>query len=89
MPIYECKNCLPIKIPDEWTTDKKSDVADLVRKFGKLRAVQLFIPIEMNLENAKNISFHVSEEKGFCRCRTTITEYEGQCPKCKRLNLNW
>ena len=89
MAIYECKNCLPTNIPDDWTIEKKSEVAKLVRKYGKIRAVQLFCPVGMAWGDAKNISFHVTEEKRFCRCKTELVEYEGQCPKCGRLNLDW
>lgn len=89
MTFFECKNCLPINVPDNWTSNKKSEVANLVRKYGKLKAIEFFRPIGMDLGDAKNVSFHITEEKGFCRCKTKLIEYEGQCPKCKRLNLDW
>jgi hypothetical protein len=89
MSVFECKNCISINVPDNWNTEKKNEVANLVRKFGKLRAIQFFRPIGMDLGDAKNLALHISEQRGTCRCKTKLTEYEGQCSNCGRLNFDW
>jgi hypothetical protein len=90
MPTYKCRKCLPTNVPDEWTIEKKAEIADLIRKTSHLSAIQFFRPIGMDLIDAKNISFHVTNKKGHCRgCGKELVEYEGNCTKCKRLNLDW
>ncbi len=89
MPVFKCKNCIPINVPDNWTTEKKIEVANLVRKHGKLKSIMLSDSFGLDLGSAKQISFHVSEKKGICRCRTELKGYEGQCSNCGRLNLDW
>ena len=91
MSVFECRKCtLPISIPEDWTVEKKVETASLIRKTSPIFAIQHFRPIGMDLTEAKDISLHVSTEKGLCHhCKTELVEYEGQCPKCKRLNLDW
>ena len=90
MPIFECKKCLPTNVPDVWTIEKKNEIAALVRKTSPIFAVQYFRPIGMPLADAKLIALHITLEKGFCHhCKTELAEYEGKCPKCKRLNFDW
>lgn len=90
MSIFECRKCSPVHIPDNWTDEKKSEVASLIRNTSLVSAIQCFRPIKMDLGDAKNIAMHVTQEKGLCHhCRTKLVEYEGRCPKCKRLNLDW
>ena len=89
MPILECRKCLPIHVPDDWTEDRKLEVAGLVRKFGPLQAIGRFRAPGLDLKQAKGIVLHVSPEKGICRCQAELSEYEGKCPKCGRLNLDW
>ena len=90
MPIFECRKCLPTKIPDDWAIEKKVEVASLIRKTNPISAIQYFRPIGMDLTVAKSISLHITTEKGFChKCRTRLVEYEGKCPKYKRLNRDW
>lgn len=89
MPVFECRKCLQVNVPGNWTDENKAEVAALTRKTSLVSAIQHFRPIGMNLGDAKNIALHVTKEKGFCRCKTKLTEYEGQCPKCGRFNLDW
>lgn len=90
MSVFECGKCLPVNVPDDWTNEKKAEVATLIRKKDSFTTVQYFRPIGMDLGVAKGIFLHVTREKGFChRCRKNLIEYEGQCPKCKSLNLDW
>jgi len=91
MSVFECRKCaLPISVPDDWTVEKKVETASLIRKTSLVFAIQHFRPIGMDLTEAKGISLHVTREKGLCHhCKTELVEYEGQCPKCKRLNLDW
>ena len=91
MPVFECRKCaLPIIIPDDWTVEKKIETANLVRKTSPIFAIQYFRPLAMDLTEAKGIALHVTQEKRFCHhCKTELLEYEGDCPKCKRLNLDW
>lgn len=90
MPVFKCRKCLPTNVSDDWTIEKKIETASLIRKTSPIFAIQYFRPIGMNLSDAKNISLHVTQEKGFCHhCKTELVEYEGKCPKCKRLNLDW
>lgn len=90
MTIFKCEECYPTNIPDNWTTEKKAEIASLIRKTSPIFAIQYFRPIGMDLGDAKNISLHVTREKGSChRCKTALIEYESNCPKCKRLNLDW
>lgn len=91
MVIYECEKCiLPIIVPDVWTDDKKTEVAAFIRKKDSLTVIQLFRPVGMDIGKAKGIFLHVSRRKGFCHhCKAPLVEYEGKCPKCKRLNLDW
>ena len=90
MPSFECRKCSPTNVPNDWTVEKKAEVASLIRKMSLIRAISYFRPIGMELIDAKGIVFHVTLEKGFCRhCKTKLIEYEGKCPKCKRLSLDW
>jgi hypothetical protein len=90
MPVLECEKCLPTNIPDDWTKEKKAEIASLIRKTSRLFAIKYFRPIGMDLGNAKNISLHVTSKKGSCHhCKTNLVEYKDKCPKCKRLNLDW
>ena len=90
MPVYECRKCLPTNVPDDWTFEKKAETASLIRKTSPIFATQYFRPIGMDLGDAKNISFHVTRKRGCCHgCGKELVEYEGNCPKCKRLNLDW
>lgn len=91
MSAFECRKCVsPINVPDNWTGEKKSEVATLIRKKDSLTVIQNFRPIGMNISEAKGIFLHVTREKGFCHhCKTKLVEYEGKCPNCKRLNLDW
>lgn len=91
MPSFDCRKCAqPINVPENWTSEKKSEIGNLIRKASPIFAIQYYRPIGMDLTVAKGISLHVTREKGFChRCRKDLIEYEGQCPKCKSLNLDW
>jgi hypothetical protein len=90
MSILKCRKCLPTNVPDDWTTEKKSEVALLARKMSIVSAIHRFRPVGMDLGDAKNIYMHITREKGFCHhCTTVLVEYEGNCPNCKRLNLDW
>ncbi|MEZ5427197.1 MAG: hypothetical protein R2747_13085 [Pyrinomonadaceae bacterium] len=90
MSVFECRKCFPIDVPDDWTDEKKAEVASLTRKTSPIFAIQYFRPIGMDLRQAKGIALHVTRKKGVCHgCTTELIEYEGQCPKCKRLNLDW
>lgn len=91
MSIFECRKCaLPITIPDDWTDEKKNEVGTLIRERDSLTVIQYFRPIGMDIGQAKGIFLHVTRKKGFCHhCKTELVEYEGKCPKCKRLNLDW
>ncbi len=90
MPIFECAKCSAVNVPNDWTGEKKSEIASFIRKTSPIFAVQNFHPIEMGLKNAKSIFFHITKVKGHCHhCKTELVEFEGNCPKCKRLNLDW
>jgi Zn finger protein HypA/HybF involved in hydrogenase expression len=90
MPTFECRKCLPTNVPDDWTIEMKAEIASLIRNTSPISAIQYFQPVGMNLTNAKGISLHVTRKKGLCHhCKTELVEYEGNCPKCKRLNLDW
>ncbi len=91
MSFFECRKCeSPINVPNDWTNEKKAEIASLIRKTSPLVAIQYFRPIGMNLSDAKGISLHVTREKGQChRCKTGLVEFEDNCPKCKSLNLDW
>ncbi len=90
MPFFECRKCFPTNVPDDWTIEKKNEVASLVRNTNPISAIQYFRPIGMLLTDAKAIALHITLEKGYChQCKTNLVEYEGKCPKCKRLNLDW
>lgn len=90
MAVYECRKCLPTNVPDDWTNEKKAEVASLIRKRDSLTVIQYFRPIGMNLSDAKGIFLHVTRQKGYCHhCKTALVEYEGKCPRCKRLNFDW
>lgn len=89
MPIYQCSKCIPTNVPDDWTVEKKTEIGSLVRKYGKIQSVFYFKPTSMKLIDAKGIAAHVTLKKGFCICETELSENEQQCPKCKRLNLDW
>jgi Zn finger protein HypA/HybF involved in hydrogenase expression len=91
MPSFKCRKCYPTNVPDDWTRTKKSEIAKIVRE-DKFTSSILAMRTKSNLEltDAKNISLHISREKGTCHhCKTNLVEYEGNCPKCKRLNLDW
>jgi hypothetical protein len=91
MPSFECNKCVsPITVPDNWTNEKKTEVAALIREKDSLTVIQYFRPIGMDISEAKGIFLHVTREKDHCHhCKTNLVEYEGNCPKCKRLNLDW
>jgi len=88
---FECGKCVPaINGPDDWTSEKKAEVAALIRTKDSLLVVHYFRPAGMDIGDAKGIFLHVTREKGFCHhCKTALVEYEGKCPKCGRLNLDW
>lgn len=91
MPIFECRKCvLPITVPDNWSTEKKAEVAELIRKKDSLTIIQKFRPVGMDIGEAKRIFLHVTREKNRCHhCKTRLIEFESNCRKCKRLNLDW
>lgn len=91
MPVYECRKCIPTNIPNEMTQEQKKVVASIVRDSSTILAMQKMRELlKMDITDTKNISHHITREKGHChRCRKELTEYEGICPKCKRLNLDW
>ena len=90
MSIFECRKCLPTNVPDDWTVEKKSEGATYMRETNPLSGANRFRSIKMTINDVKGIALHVTTEKGFCHhCKTTLIEYEGQCSKCKRLNLDW
>lgn len=90
MALFDCEKCFPIIRNVDWQIEKKIKVASLVRNLNPISAIEYFRPIGMSLTDAKGIALHISAEKGFChKCKTKLTEYEGKCPKCKSLNLDW
>ena len=90
MPTFECKNCSPTTIPDEWSGETKSKISKIVRENIKIKAIGLIVKkFGAGLKMAKSISLHIPEKKGLCGCKTELIEYEGQCPNCETLNFDW
>ena len=91
MPSFECIKCYPTNVPDDWTRTKKSEVAKMVRENEVIPSISAMrTNNNLLLTDAKSISYHISREKGFCHhCSSNLIEYEGKCPKCKKLNLDW
>lgn len=91
MPTYQCRKCIPTNVPDEMTKEQKKAVASIVRDSKTALAMQnLRELLKMELIDAKNIVSHISRKKGHCHgCGKELIEYEGNCLKCKRLNLDW
>ena len=91
MPIYKCSKCISTNVPDEITTEQKNHIASLVRSSEPILAMKEIKEfLNLPLVNAKNIALHITITKGKChRCSNDLVENEGNCPKCKRLNLDW
>jgi hypothetical protein len=91
MPIYKCSKCIPTSVPDEITIEQKSHVASLVRATEPILAMrEIKEYLNLPLIEAKNIALHITTIKGKChRCNNIFVEYEGNCPKCMILNLDW
>jgi hypothetical protein len=91
MAIFKCRKCIPTNVPDEWTLNEKNIIAALVRKSEPISAMHKMRDLKnLPLIEAKNIALHITLKKGCCHhCRTELSEFEGNCPKCERLNLDW
>lgn len=91
MAIYKCSKCIPTNVPDEMTLEQKNEVASIVRDLSATMAMQKMRELlKTDLTDVKNITLHITKEKGSCHhCKTELVEYEGNCPKCERLNLDW
>jgi hypothetical protein len=91
MPIYKCSKCIPTNVPDELTMEQKSYVASLVRESEPILVMhEIKDFLKLPLIDAKNIALHVTTVKGHChRCSNSFSIFEGNCPKCNILNLDW
>lgn len=91
MPIYECSKCIPTNIPDEMTEKQKRYIAFFVRASEPILVMyKLKEYLNLPLIEAKNIALHISRNSGYCHhCGGVLEKKEGNCLKCKRLNLDW
>ena len=91
MALFNCKNCIPTNVPDELSSEEKRVIASFVRNSEPVPAIYKIRELKnLPLIEAKNIVHHITSTKGVCHyCRSKLSEFEGNCPKCERLNLDW
>lgn len=91
MPIYKCSKCYPTNVPDNLSDEQKSQIAFQVRELNAIKAMQdLKNSLNLSLTDSKNIVLHITRTKGLCHhCKNALSNNEGNCLKCGRLNLDW